>query len=108
MLPGASVAAGHSLDGRVGFRSLTPDRMPIAGALSLDSATPRDQRRPGSALSSGLFCLLGLGSRGLVWSSLLGDFLASLIDGTPSPLPLDLAVPLSPTRFASRLPHNAP
>jgi tRNA 5-methylaminomethyl-2-thiouridine biosynthesis bifunctional protein len=108
MLPGTSVAAGHSLGGRVGFRSLTPDRMPIAGALSLDSATPRDQLRPGSELPSGLFCLLGLGSRGLVWSSMLGDFLASLIDGTPSPLPLDLAAPLSPARFASRLTHNTP
>lgn len=108
MLPETSVPAGHSPDGRVGFRSLTPDRMPIAGALSLDPATPHDHRRPDSELPSGLFCLLGLGSRGLVWSSLLGDYLASLIDGTPSPLPRDLAVPLSPARFASGPPHNTP
>jgi len=79
--------------GRVGFRTLTPDRMPTAGALPPGS--------PGEEVHPRLYCLLGLGSRGLVWSTLLGEYLASLIEGTPSPLPLDLAAHLSPGRFGT-------
>jgi tRNA 5-methylaminomethyl-2-thiouridine biosynthesis bifunctional protein len=102
MLPEAPLPATHIPDGRVGFRSLTPDRMPIAGALSADVALGDAQSNGGELSPSGLYCLLGLGSRGLVWSALLGDYVASLIEGSPSPLALDLAAPLSPARFASR------
>ncbi len=99
MLPEAPLPAPRNLDGRVGFRSLTPDRMPIAGALSADMALGDAQSNGSGSSPPGLYCLLGLGSRGLVWSALLGDYVASLIEGSPSPLPLDLSAPLNPTRF---------
>lgn len=104
MLPGAplpSLRALQSPEGRVGFRSLTPDRMPIAGALPGDLPVGDASRTTGGDSSPGLYCLLGLGSRGLVWSSLLGDYVASVIEGSPSPLPLDLAETLNPARFIS-------
>ncbi len=87
--------------GRVGFRSLTPDRMPVVGAIPA-ALQPRELPRvPGEEPLPSLYCMLGLGSRGLVWSSLLGEYLAALIEGTPSPLPLDLAAHLSPGRFGT-------
>ncbi len=78
----------NSLEGRVGFRSLTSDRMPAVGAIPC--AHP------------GLYGLLGLGSRGLVWSALAGETLAALICGEPSPLPSDLLEAIAPARRAMR------
>ncbi len=106
MLPDAPPPTPRIPEGRVGFRSLTPDRMPVAGAIPVHTANPSNEWETGSEMPTGLYCLLGLGSRGLVWSSLLGDFVAALIEGSPSPLPLDLAAHLSPCRFASRNPSG--
>ncbi len=99
LLPEAPAPPAVPLQGRVGFRSLTPDRLPVVGPIPT-SLQPCDLPRAlGEEPLPGLYCMLGLGSRGLVWSSLLGEYLAALIDGTPSPLPLDLAAQLSPGRF---------
>jgi tRNA 5-methylaminomethyl-2-thiouridine biosynthesis bifunctional protein len=92
-----------SLTGRVGFRSLTPDRFPVVGPIPDFASTPTS----GGALRAmgrlpGLFGLLGLGSRGLVWSALMGEFLASQIAGEPSPLEMDLAEAVDPARFWAR------
>ncbi len=106
MLPEAPQLIGAPLQGRVGFRCLTPDRMPIVGRLPAQLLPRNSAATPGEEAPPGLFCLLGLGSRGLVWSTLLGEYLASLIEGAPSPLPLDLAAPLSPARFGMRANAN--
>jgi tRNA 5-methylaminomethyl-2-thiouridine biosynthesis bifunctional protein len=102
MLPEAPLPLPAPPHGRVGFRTLTPDRMPIVGALpeALLSAMSHPASGSGGTPGSlGLYCFVGLGSRGVVWSALLGEYLAALLDGTPSPLPLDLARPLKPERF---------
>ncbi len=101
MLPEAPPPPAAPIQGRVGFRSLTPDRMPVVGALPAALQPREHPPLPKEKALPGLYCFLGLGSRGLVWSSLLGEYLAALIEGTPSPLPLDLAAHLSPGRFAS-------
>jgi tRNA 5-methylaminomethyl-2-thiouridine biosynthesis bifunctional protein len=101
MLPEVPPPPVALLQGRVGFRSLTPDRMPLAGPIPDALYPPGHPPIEGEETNLGLHCLLGLGSRGLVWSSLLGEYLASLIEGTPSPLPLDLAAHLSPGRFGA-------
>ena len=102
LLPEAHPPTAGSPEGRVGFRSLTPDRMPMVGPIGdVLPAHPDSQASLGSH-SSGLYGLLGLGSRGVVWSTLLGEYLAALIHGSPSPLPLDLAAHLNPARFAAR------
>jgi len=67
--------------GRAGIRTVGPDRMPLAGAI------------PGA---EGLFGLLGLGSRGLVYAPLCAELLAALIDGEPLPLERDLVAALDP------------
>jgi tRNA 5-methylaminomethyl-2-thiouridine biosynthesis bifunctional protein len=86
---------GTLLPGRVGFRPMSPDRLPIVGAVPI--LNPPNTRHP--ATYPGLWCLQGYGSRGIVWSALMADYLASLIAGEPLPLEYDLIRAISPQRF---------
>ncbi len=74
------------LDGRAGVRAVTPDFLPLAGPLD----------------AVGLFILSGLGSRGFCAAPLLGEHVAALALGAPSPLPVPLAEIVHPERFALR------
>ena len=88
--PGAAAGIDPAmLDGRVGFRAVAPDRLPVIGTLP--DAHPR--AAPGRALQlASLMRLLGLcgafgyGSRGLVWASLAAELLASQVEHEPLPL----------------------
>jgi tRNA 5-methylaminomethyl-2-thiouridine biosynthesis bifunctional protein len=51
---------------------------------------------------SGLFVFTALGSRGITWSALGAQVLASSITGAPMPLEADLLDALDPARFVSR------
>lgn len=77
----AAVVRGHA---RAAIRATTRDRLPVCGALS-------DM--------PGVFVLGGLGSRGFCVAPLLGDHLAAILSGTPSPLPADMAHRLRPDRL---------
>ncbi|MDK9725755.1 MAG: bifunctional tRNA (5-methylaminomethyl-2-thiouridine)(34)-methyltransferase MnmD/FAD-dependent 5-carboxymethylaminomethyl-2-thiouridine(34) oxidoreductase MnmC [Sterolibacteriaceae bacterium MAG5] len=74
------------LAGRIGFRPMSPDRLPIVGALD----------------APGLWTLNGFGARGLVWASLCAELLACRIAGEPLPVEADIAAALSPGRFRER------
>lgn len=102
LIEGASVELG-SLSGRVGFRTLTPDRLPVVGAMP-DFQAHRGLHNTLAAVprQPGLFTLLGLGSRGVVWSGLAGETLAALVEGEAPPLPLDLLEAMDPARFLIR------
>lgn len=85
ILPGFAAGVDPvSLPGRVGFRPMSPDRLPLVGEL-----------RPG------LWVLGGFGARGLVWSQLCAELLASRIAGDPLPLETDLVHALRPARFSA-------
>ncbi|GHT91469.1 tRNA 5-methylaminomethyl-2-thiouridine biosynthesis bifunctional protein MnmC [Betaproteobacteria bacterium] len=86
----------ENLHGRVGFRPMSPDRLPIVGAVP-DLTTRKTRRRPPA--HPGLWCVQGFGSRGIVWSTLMADFIASLMSGEPLPLEYDLANAIAPDRF---------
>ena len=75
-----------TLGGRVGFRPMSPDRLPIVGAL------PQE----------GLWVLNGFGARGLVWASLCAELLAAQIGGEPLPLEAELVAAVDPLRFRAR------
>ncbi|MEI6714471.1 MAG: FAD-dependent 5-carboxymethylaminomethyl-2-thiouridine(34) oxidoreductase MnmC [Verrucomicrobiota bacterium] len=96
----------EGLAGRVGFRSLTADRMPVVGALpdlaKMDQSGRQDWVCADVPRLEGLYGLLGLGSRGLVWSGLMGEFLAALICGESWPIELDLGRAVDPARFLVR------
>jgi tRNA 5-methylaminomethyl-2-thiouridine biosynthesis bifunctional protein len=104
MLPGAESGLDPaSLDGRVGFRAATPDRLPLVGALpDMHAPLSRDCRLADLPRQPGLYGLLGLGSRGLVWSALAAEALASQLSGDPMPLESDLLDAVDPGRFRLR------
>jgi tRNA 5-methylaminomethyl-2-thiouridine biosynthesis bifunctional protein len=85
MLPGyAEGVHASDLKGRVAFRTMAKDRLPIVGSLGPE----------------GLYGCLALGSRGMTWSALAAELLASQINGEPLPVERDLVAGLGPQRFA--------
>jgi len=81
-----------NLGGRVGFRPMSPDRLPIVGP---------------AAASDGLWLINGFGARGLVWASLCAELLASQIAGDPLPVENDLVRALALSRFDDRRTRTA-
>ena len=106
MLPGyATDVPLTELTGRVSLRPVSLDRLPMVGQLplitqgegyNLDTLPRQD----------GLWLISGFGARGLVWSSVCGELLASQICGDPLPLERDLVESLDPARFIISPPKN--
>lgn len=111
--------AGHvdpaTLNGRVGWRLVADDRLPLVGPLPATA----DALRPagGRALrleqprqvprAAGLYALTALGSRGLTQALLAGELLAAWLTGAPWPVPAGLADRLDAARFVSRAVRHA-
>jgi tRNA 5-methylaminomethyl-2-thiouridine biosynthesis bifunctional protein len=106
ILPGYGAAwRAETLDGRVGCRPMSPDRLPMIGAVADPTAPiPRQPVCPLAQLprQPGLYVIDGFGARGIVWSALAGELLACLIDGDAPPLPADLIDAVDPGRFLLR------
>jgi tRNA 5-methylaminomethyl-2-thiouridine biosynthesis bifunctional protein len=83
------------LAGRTSFRPMSPDRLPLAGALPPSAHADGD----------GLFVLSGFGARGLVWATLTAELLASQICGESLPVEADLAAACDPRRFMRKPPR---
>jgi tRNA 5-methylaminomethyl-2-thiouridine biosynthesis bifunctional protein len=73
------------LQSRVGFRAVTPDRLPVVGKLG-----------------EGVYGAFAYGSRGLIWAALAAEIIASELEGEPLPLEGKLADAMHPRRFAKR------
>ena len=89
-------------EGRVGFRCVAPDRLPLVGALPKAHNGAGVERLREIARQPGLYGLLGYASRGLTWAPLAAELLASQLDGDPMPLEADLVTALDPARFILR------
>ena len=88
ILPGAGPGLDPStLEGRVGFRAVAPDRLPLVGSL------PE---------AEGLHGAFAYGSRGILWCSLMAELLASQLEGDPLPIEARLADAVAPERFRLR------
>ncbi|WP_281985194.1 bifunctional tRNA (5-methylaminomethyl-2-thiouridine)(34)-methyltransferase MnmD/FAD-dependent 5-carboxymethylaminomethyl-2-thiouridine(34) oxidoreductase MnmC [Azonexus hydrophilus] len=87
------------LAGRTGFRPMSPDRLPIVGALPDPAAIQGQPRLPALPRHPGLWCVQGFGARGIVWSALMADLLVSRLEGDPLPLEIDLVDAVDPGRF---------
>lgn len=103
-----NVHAPSSLTGRVAFRCVTSDRLPMIGAFADEAAAIRDAGKLCGAWpldlprADGLYGAFAFGSRGLVWASLGAELMASQIEGEPWPIERDLAEALDPARFLLR------
>lgn len=106
MLPGTAAAyaanAGGMLSGRVGFRPVSPDKIPMVGELYRADVMPQGRDLSAVARLPGLHVATGYGARGAVWAPLMAELLASQLDGEPWPLESDLAAAVDPARFLAR------
>jgi tRNA 5-methylaminomethyl-2-thiouridine biosynthesis bifunctional protein len=95
--------------GRVGWRCIADDRLPLVGAVPDEAAF---LRAPGERLDQvprrpGLHVLSALGSRGITWATRGAQVLAARISGAPVPLETSLVEALDPARFALRVTRRA-
>ncbi len=81
---GQSVGS-RTLEGRVAFRAVAPDRVPVVGKLG-----------------EGVYGAFAYGSRGLIWAALAAEMIASELEGEPLPLEGKLVEAMHPARFARR------
>jgi tRNA 5-methylaminomethyl-2-thiouridine biosynthesis bifunctional protein len=102
LLGDPSIGRDAPLQGRVGFRCVAPDRLPLAGALPEAAVEKGVERLRQIPRHPGLYGLLGYASRGLTWAPLAAELLASQLHGDPLPLEADLATALDPARFILR------
>ena len=100
---------------KVGYRASTPDKLPLVGpvfdtafatgnyhaALKGESAASFTNLPP-LAVNRGEWVCLGMGSRGVPFSSLSAEILASLMTGMPLPIETELFHHLHPIRFLIR------
>jgi tRNA 5-methylaminomethyl-2-thiouridine biosynthesis bifunctional protein len=102
LLGDSDAARDAPLRGRVGFRCVAPDRLPLVGALPDPRPTGRLERLRDLPRQPGLFSLLGYASRGLTWAPLAAELLAAQVEGEPLPLERTLVQALDPARFFLR------
>lgn len=91
-----TAAQAPGLSARVAFRTATPDRLPVIGALPI----PADCEA--AAHGSGVYAHTALGSRGLVFAGIGAECLAAAIDGEIVPIERDVWRAVRPDRFAER------
>ena len=97
-----------SLSGRVGFRPMSPDRLPIVGPVPEPVVAGSNSRLHNLPRQSGLWCVQGFGARGIVWSALMADLLLSQLENEPLPLERDLVDALDPGRFLLKTGRTTP
>lgn len=106
ILPGYTQAFDPAtLAGRVGFRPASPDRLPMVGAIPSVRSADKDTPLADLPRHPGLYAISGFGARGLVWASLMGELLASQLDGDPLPLERDLVDAVDPARYLLKPPR---
>ena len=79
------VEAHGARQGRVGFRAVTPDRLPVVGKIA-----------------ERVYAAFAYGSRGLIWAALAAEIVASELEAEPLPVEGALLRALEPGRFRRR------
>ena len=107
----AGAVDAATLQGRVGWRLQSDDRLPVLGPVpaaagaaagALPRVLPRQDQPRFVPRQPGLYVFTALGSRGITQAALGGELLACWITGAPMPVPSSLLDALDPARFAAR------
>src|SRR5450830_227846 len=102
MLADPAAALDAPLAGRVGFRAVATDRLPMVGAVPDATFEVGAERLRELPRQEGVYCLLGYASRGLIWAPLAAELLAATLESEPLPLEGALVDALDPGRFLLR------
>ena len=92
--------------GRTGFRTQTPDYLPVIGPLPASCAG--DDPAPASGTGDlppplpGVYALAALGAKGIAFSLLGAEIVAARANGDPLPVDAEVAAALDPRRFLAR------
>ena len=91
------------LHGRVGWRLVADDRLPVLGPVPAESLSDARLDQPRFIPRRlGLYTLTALGSRGITWAPLAARVLAAWMVGAPLPIEASLLDAVDCARFASR------
>ena len=111
VLPGI-IDTSVDIRGRVAFRAISKDRVPVVGAVPDRTAFLRDyddlqhgrisKSYPAATCLPGLFISSGHGSRGLTTCLLSGEMIAAMIAAEPVPVEKQVMDYLNPARFIIR------
>lgn len=105
LLPGSTrgLQSGQ-VGGRTSFRPASPDRLPLLGPVADVSRFDAKRHTQPWLMPrlKGLYVASGFGARGVTWSALAGEILASQISGEPAPIERDLLYATDPARFLMR------
>ncbi|MRV72932.1 FAD-dependent 5-carboxymethylaminomethyl-2-thiouridine(34) oxidoreductase MnmC [Duganella sp. FT92W] len=111
ILPGAldRLTDTAPLAGRVAFRCMAPDRLPLVGALpDYSAAAGKIERLRDVPRHPGLYGVLAYASRGLIWAPLAAEILAAQLEHEPLPLETTLIAALDPGRFMLKAQRKSP
>jgi tRNA 5-methylaminomethyl-2-thiouridine biosynthesis bifunctional protein len=106
-LTGLQPPPGLALAGRVGWRLVSEDRLPVAGPVPTGQAPRFATQARAWPRAPGLFVCTGLGGRGLTLAPLLGQLVAAQVVGLPVPLPQRLVEAVDPARWLLKLARRA-
>ncbi len=101
-LAGLPHAPQAPLSGRVGWRLLAADRLPLVGGLPVPGYSGRDDQPRLLPRLPGLVVCTALGSRGISWATLCAQVAAAWLTGAPLPLESSLLDAIDPARFRVR------
>ena len=90
------------LAGRVAWRLLAPDRLPLVGGLPAPGFEGRSDQTRFLPRLPGLVLCTALASRGITWSLLCGEIAAALATGAPCRVEADLLDAVDPARYVVR------
>ncbi|MFH1158424.1 MAG: bifunctional tRNA (5-methylaminomethyl-2-thiouridine)(34)-methyltransferase MnmD/FAD-dependent 5-carboxymethylaminomethyl-2-thiouridine(34) oxidoreductase MnmC [Pseudomonadota bacterium] len=109
-LPELRLSRSDIVEGLAGYRTATPDKMPLIGACPDHAAyiesfaglrDGKKEKAEGKFVDR-VHLSTGLGSHGFTGAPLAGEIVASRISGDPLPIPLSLMDYLAPERFILR------
>ena len=96
------IPSADCFKGRVGFRAVSPDRLPLVGPVALTETITPGMKTEKIKREPGLYVMIGLGSRGLAWAPICAEILVSMLEHEPMPVEKKLIRSLDPARFLLR------
>lgn len=109
-LPQLGITMNHVEGGRTGYRTTTPDKLPLIGPCPdyADFLNVFADLRKGAEVTAekkyitGLYVSTGYGAHGMTGAPFAGEIIAALVSDEPLPIPLSLLEYLMPERFIFR------